>query len=72
MTFTSIPLVLNFHPTADAARQLRSGAWALIDSDGNSVDIVTEAELVEIVRADGEALAEQYAAEAPHVAAGIL
>jgi hypothetical protein len=54
----SVPIILDFHPFAAGIRPLtpvECGAfnrWALIDADGNTVDVVDSAEMTDIVRAD--------------------
>jgi hypothetical protein len=64
---------LEFHPFAEGIRPLtpvECGAfnrWALVDGDGNTVDVVGAVEANEIIRADTLAAAEDDVRQAEHI-----
>lgn len=44
------------HPTATGARSLGQGSdrWALVDDDGNTVDVVNSEEVVRLIVEEGD------------------
>lgn len=64
---------LDFHPTAAGIRPLtpvECGAfnrWALVDQDGNTVDVVGSDEMTDIVRADTLAGIEDDARQVEYI-----